>query len=63
MFCGGPDEKYQIELAELMLAHGADPTIKDVDGRTPVDVAQKEENPELAAFLRKAAEKPHTDKK
>jgi len=58
MFCGGPDEKYQIALAELMLAHGADPNIKDVDGKTPVEVAQKEENHELAAFLRKAAENP-----
>ena len=44
-----------LEVAALLLAHGADPDLKNSEGRTPADFAEGT-NPKLAAFLRKASE-------
>jgi len=40
----------------MLLAHGADLDMKDDEGKTPVEMAEGRRNPELAAFLKKAAE-------
>jgi uncharacterized protein len=37
------DEARAIEIVELLLAHGADPTIKDQEGMTAADYAEKRE--------------------
>jgi len=51
----------QLEVAAHLLAHGADPDLKNTEGRTPADFAEAR-NPELAAFLRKASEDKQTKK-
>jgi ankyrin repeat protein len=43
------------EMAELFLAHGADPSAAADDGKTPADVASQQGNMELAALLRAKA--------
>jgi ankyrin repeat protein len=43
------------EMAELFLAHGADPSAAADDGKTPADVASQQGNIELAALLRARA--------
>jgi len=40
----------------MLLAHGADLDMKDDEGKTPAELAEGRRNPELAAYLRKAAE-------
>ena len=44
----GPD---RTEIARLLLSHGADATLRDADGRTPLDWADKQ-NPRIAALIR-----------
>lgn len=51
----------QLEVAALLLAHGADPDLKNFAGNTPADYAETR-NPELAAFLRKASEDKQNQK-
>jgi ankyrin repeat protein len=41
------------EIAELLIANGADVNAKNVDGQTPLDVAVDWFNDEIAALLRK----------
>jgi len=38
----------QIDIVKLLLEHGADPAIQDRFGNTPVDLAQRSSNPQLA---------------
>jgi ankyrin repeat protein len=38
-------------MAELLLAAGADPTVRTDDGRTPADIATADGHPALAALL------------
>jgi len=49
----------QIDIVKLLLEHGADPAIQDRFGNTPVDLAQRSANPQLAyeilSYLRKRA--------
>lgn len=40
-----------IECAELLLAAGADPGLKDAAGRTPLDVAREHKHEKMAEFL------------
>ena len=46
----GPDRS---EIARLLLRHGADPTLRDAHGRTPLDSAA-DYNPGVAKVLRRA---------
>jgi ankyrin repeat protein len=46
------DEARAIEIAELFLAYGADPSIKDKDGRTAADRAEKRGMLDVAELLR-----------
>lgn len=39
-------------MAELLIAHGADVNVKDLDGTTPLGLAVKEGYEELAELLR-----------
>jgi len=41
------------EVAELLIANGADVNAKNDDGRTPLDSAIKDKHTEIAALLRK----------
>jgi uncharacterized protein len=41
LFCLPDDEEDAVEMTELLLAHGADPGIKDRDGRTAEQVARE----------------------
>lgn len=48
------DESRAIELARVLLAHGADPSVRGSDGRTPADRAERLAMSELARVLRAA---------
>jgi ankyrin repeat protein len=54
LFFLGPPEERAVELAELLLRHGADPNFKDADDLTPADVAAKAGFDEVAELLRVA---------
>ena len=41
------------EMAELLIAAGADVNAKDVEGQTPLDWAEEEKHKEIADLLRK----------
>ena len=43
-----------MEVARLLLEHGADPTIKDPQGKTAADRAERNAMYRPAAFLREA---------
>jgi uncharacterized protein len=49
------DETRAIEIVELLLAHGADPTIKDKEGMTAADHAERRGMYDAAALLRSKA--------
>jgi hypothetical protein len=44
-------EENQAGTARLMLKHGADPTLLDADGKTPLEVAEANGNEDVAAVL------------
>ncbi len=50
------DEARAIEIVELLLTHGADPTIKNKEGMTAADYAEKRGMYDAAALLRSTAE-------
>ena len=52
------DEARAIEIVELFLAHGADPSIKDKEGQMAADRAEKRGMLEVAAILRSDASPP-----
>lgn len=39
------------EMVDLLLEHGADPTIEDVNGKVPADTARQEAHVDLAKYL------------
>ena len=49
------DETVAVEIAELLLAHGADPARRDQHGRTAADVARRRGMHDVAALLDKRA--------
>ena len=49
------DEERAVEVAELLLARGADPRVADAEGVTAADAAEKSGLEELAELLREAA--------
>ena len=54
MYLPPDDEAKAMEVARLLLEHGADPTIKDPQGRTAADRAERNAMYRVAAFLREA---------
>ena len=42
------------ESAQLLLAHGANPKLKDKEGKTPLDYARESGNSELVTLLENA---------
>jgi ankyrin repeat protein len=54
LFFLAPPEEHALEIAELLLAHGADAAFKDADDLTAADVAAKAGFDELAEQLRVA---------
>jgi len=54
MYLPPDDEDKALEAARLLVQHGADPTIKDPDGRTAADRAERNAMYRVAAFLRDA---------
>jgi len=55
LFALPDDDERAVDVAELLLAHGADPTVKNDAGLTPAEVAQKR-GLEDAAIVINAAE-------
>ena len=55
MYLPPDDAGKALEVARLLLEHGADPTIKDPQGLTAADRAERNAMYEVAAFLRNAA--------
>ena len=54
MYLPPGDETRAMEVARLLLEHGADPTIKDPQGKTAADRAERNAMYRVAAFLREA---------
>jgi uncharacterized protein len=54
MYLPPDDETKAMEVARLLLEHGADPTIKDPQGKTAADRAERNAMYRVAAFLRDA---------
>jgi uncharacterized protein len=54
MYLPPDDETKAMEVARLLLEHGADPTIKDPQGKTAADRAERNAMYQVAAFLRDA---------
>merc|ERR1712046_67729 len=53
-----PAEKGHTELAELLLRHRADPTLRNAEGRSPIDIAQSFGHTAVVTLLKSAAGKP-----
>jgi ankyrin repeat protein len=54
MYLPPDDEARAMEVARLLLDHGADPTIRDPQGNTAADRADRNAMYEVAALLRNA---------
>ena len=54
MYLPPDDETKAMEVARLLLEHGADPAIKDPHERTAADRAERNAMYQVAAFLREA---------
>ena len=52
---------FRADHVAYLLAHGADPTIIDVDGLTPLDEAQKQSLADIVAQLRNACNNAPAD--
>ncbi|HEU4616889.1 MAG TPA: ankyrin repeat domain-containing protein [Gammaproteobacteria bacterium] len=57
LFCLPDDDERALEVAELLLAHGADRNVKNADGLTPAAVARQRGLVETAELLAAAARK------
>ena len=55
MYLPPDDESKAMAVAKLLLAHGADPTIRDPQGLTAAERAERNAMYEVAQFLRDAA--------
>jgi ankyrin repeat protein len=55
LFCLPDEDEPAMEVAELLLAHGADPSVKNAEGLTPAEVARKRGLEEAAELLGAAA--------
>ena len=48
----------QPKLTKFLLERGADPTVKDAEGRTPLSYAVQNKHPQTASVLRQSLPKP-----
>jgi ankyrin repeat protein len=66
LFCLPDEDEQAVEISELLLSFGADPTIRDAQGQTPADVARRRGLDDTAALLEEAARQeaanPHSVK-
>jgi ankyrin repeat protein len=46
-----------LDRVRLLLAHGADPNLADIEGKTPLMLAQENKRPGVVALLRQAGAK------
>ena len=51
LFCLPDDERLALKMAPILLAHGADPTVRNAKGRTPVDLARDQDHEDVAAMM------------
>ncbi len=51
LFCLPIADEQAVEVVELLLAHGADPSVKNAEGRTPAEVARRSGLEEAAEIL------------
>ncbi|MGA0601232.1 ankyrin repeat domain-containing protein [Caulobacter sp. KR2-114] len=58
LFCLPDDEDRAVEVAELLLAHGADPAFRNPLGLTPAQAARRRGLDEAAAVIEDAADEP-----
>jgi ankyrin repeat protein len=58
LFCLPNDEEKAVEVAELLLSSGADPTFRNPLGQTPAQVARRRGLDDAAALLEDAAKNP-----
>jgi ankyrin repeat protein len=58
LFCLPNDEEKAVEVAELLLSSGADPTFRNPLGQTPAQVARRRGLDDAAALLEDAANNP-----
>jgi uncharacterized protein len=58
LFCLPDDEEKAVEVAELLLSFGADPTHRNPLGQTPAEVARRRGLDDAAAILEEAAKHP-----
>jgi ankyrin repeat protein len=51
LFCLPDDDERAVEVAELLLAHGADASVRNTEGLTPAQVALRRGLEEVADLL------------
>lgn len=62
LYCLPDDEDKAVELTELLLSFGADPTFRNPLGQTPADVARRRGLDEAAALMDEAIRSPTPDR-